>query len=395
MNIKSELEALQPSMVAMRRDFHANPELGFQEFRTSKILGDHLEKLGFEVERGVGITGVIGRLKGGKPGKTVMIRADIDALPILETTGASYASSTPGVMHACGHDGHATIAAHVATVFAQNRSELSGTFKFVFQPAEEVVGGATAMLEHKTDLMDDVDAVVGLHLWNDQPVGWVGVRAGAVMAAPDSFTITIKGKGGHAASPHQAIDPVVVAAHLITALQTLVSRETNPTNTAVVTIASLKAGEGASNIIPETAELRGTLRTFDPELRSRLTNRIKEMTVALSSAFGATGSIDWVDGPPPVVNDTGLTTRFEQVAREVNGSVVTADQTMGGEDVAEFLARKPGVFFFVGSNDTKAPEGSMGRNKAHHHPGFDFDDERALPLAAELLAKTALEFSRS
>jgi amidohydrolase len=389
MNIKSDLEALQPSMVAMRRDFHANPELGFQEFRTSKILGDHLEKLGFEVERGVGITGVIGRLKGGKPGKTVMIRADIDALPILETTGASYASSTPGVMHACGHDGHATIAAHVATVFAQNRNELSGTFKFVFQPAEEVVGGASAMLEQKTDLMDDVDAVVGLHLWNDKPVGWVGVRAGAVMAAPDSFTITIKGKGGHAASPHQAIDPVVVAAHLITALQTLVSRETNPINTAVVTIASLKAGEGASNIIPESAELRGTLRTFDSELRSRLTNRIKEMSVSLSGAFGATASVDWIDGPPPVVNDASLTTRFENIAREVNGSVSTADQTMGGEDVAEFLARKPGVFFFVGSNDA-----ATGRDKAHHHPGFDFDDERALPLAAELLAKTALEFSR-
>lgn len=389
MDIKTELEALQPSMVAMRRDFHSHPELGFQEFRTSKILGDHLEKLGFEVERGVGVTGVIGRLKGGKPGKTVMIRADIDALPIFETTGASYASSNPGVMHACGHDGHATIAAHVASVFAKHQAELTGTFQFVFQPAEEIIDGAKAMLEAKKTMMDDIDAVVGLHLWNSEPVGWVGVRAGAVMAAADSFTITITGKGGHAAAPHLAIDPVVVAAHLITAFQTLVSRETNPIATSVVTIASLKAGEGASNIIPETAELRGTLRTFDPEIRARLSSRIKEMSLTLSSAFGATANVHWIDGPPPVVNDASLTERFETLAREINGSVTVADQTMGGEDVAEFLMRKPGVFFFVGSNDA-----ATGRDKPHHHPGFDFDDERVLPLAAELLAKAALEFSR-
>ena len=389
MNIKAELEALQPSMVAMRRDFHSHPELGFQEFRTSKILGDHLEQLGFEVERGVGITGVIGRLKGGKPGKTVMIRADIDALPIFETTGASYASSNPGVMHACGHDGHATIAAHVASVFAKNQAELTGTFQFVFQPAEEIVNGAKAMLEQNITMMDDVDAVVGLHLWNSEPVGWVGVRAGAVMAAADSFTITIHGKGGHAAMPHAAIDPVVVAAHLITAFQTLVSRETDPVATSVITVASVKAGEGASNVIPETAELRGTLRTFDPQVRIRLANRIKEMSATLSSAFGASASVDWVDGSPPVVNDVSLTQRFETVAREVNGSVTTADQIMGGEDVSEFLNRKPGVFFFVGSNDA-----ATGRDKPHHHAGFDFDDEKVLPLAAELLAKTALEFSR-
>jgi amidohydrolase len=369
-NLHEEIQSLTPSMIAMRRDFHRHPEIGFKEFRTAGILADHLEALGLEVSRGVGKTGVVAELRGALAGKTVMLRADIDALPILETTGAEYASITPGAMHACGHDGHASIAAHVASVFAKHKPNLTGHFRFVFQPAEEIVNGATAMLEDKPNLLEGVDAVVGLHLWNDMPVGWVGVRPGPVMAAPDSFTIFVGGSGGHAAVPHRAVDPVVIAAHLITALQTLVSRETDPNLTGVISITTVIAGQGAHNIIPEVAELRGTL------------------SAGLSSALGGRARVEWLSAPPPVVNDAALTEHFRQVSSQI-AEVQLAEPTMGGDDMSEFLSRRPGVYFFVGSNDA-----STGRDKPHHHPGFDFDDERALPLAAELLANAALEFAR-
>jgi amidohydrolase len=388
MNIKQGITDLAPSMIAMRRDLHQHPELAFEEHRTAGILADHLEKLGLSVQRGVGGTGVIAELRGGQPGKTVLVRADIDALPILESTGAGYASQTAGKMHACGHDGHASIAAHVASVFAQNRAELPGNYRFVFQPAEEIVQGATAMLKAKPDLMDGIDACVGLHLWNDQPVGWVGVRPGPVMAAPDAFTVTVHGKGAHAASPHQGIDPIVIGSHLIAALQTIVSREVNPFDPAVITIATLRAGSGAHNIIPETAELLGTLRTFDLDLRPKLQARITEMSESLAQAFGGSATITWQYGPPAVTNDAKLSDQFIQAVQDT-AQVQYADQTMGGDDMAEFLARKPGVYFFVGSNDK-----DTGRDKPHHHPGFDIDDERSLPLAAELLAKAAISFAQ-
>ena len=388
MNIKQGIDDLSISMIAMRRDLHQHPELAFEEHRTAGILADHLEKLGLTVERGVGGTGLIAELRGAQPGKTVLVRADIDALPILEATGASYASQTAGKMHACGHDGHASIAAHVASLLVQNREELPGNYRFVFQPAEEIVQGAVAMLKDRPDLMEGVDACVGLHLWNDKPAGWVGVRSGPVMAAPDAFTVTIHGRGAHAASPHQGIDPVVIGSHLIAALQSIVSREVNPFDPAVITIATLRAGSGVHNVIPETAELLGTLRTFDLNLRPRLQARITEMSESLARAFGGSASLKWQYGPPAVSNDARLSDQFVQAVQDI-ASVEYADQTMGGDDMAEFLARKPGVYFFVGSHDK-----TTGRDRPHHHPGFDIDDERALPLAAELLAKAAISFAR-
>ncbi len=389
MNIKQGVNDLSMSMIAMRRDLHQHPELAFEEHRTAGILADHLEKLGLTVQRGVGGTGLIAELRGARPGKTVLVRADIDALPILEATGASYASLTAGKMHACGHDGHASIAAHVASLLVQNRDELPGNYRFVFQPAEEIVQGALAMLEARPDLMDGIDACVGLHLWNDKPAGWVGLRPGPVMAAPDAFTVTIHGRGAHAASPHQGTDPIVVGSHLIAALQSIVSREVNPFDPAVITIATLRAGSGVHNIIPETAELLGTLRTFDEALRPRLQTRITEMSESLARAFGASASVSWVYGPPAVSNDARLSDQFIEAVQDT-ASVEYADQTMGGDDMAEFLSRKPGVYFFVGSSDP-----ATGRDKPHHHPGFDIDDERALPLAAELLAKAAIRFARA
>lgn len=388
MNIRQGIDGLAPGMIAMRRDLHQHPELAFEEHRTAGLLADHLEKLGLEVQRGVGGTGLVAELRGTQPGKTVLVRADIDALPILEATGAAYASQTAGKMHACGHDGHASIAAHVASLFVQNRDDLPGNYRFVFQPAEEIVQGALAMLTARPNLMDDIDACVGLHLWNDKPAGWVGVRPGPVMAAPDIFTVTVHGRGAHAASPHQGVDPIVIGSHLIAALQSLVSREVNPLEPAVITIATLRAGGGAHNIIPESAELRGTLRTFDTNLRSRLQGRITEMSESLCKAFGGSASLEWRYGPPAVANDAKLSDRFIQAVQDT-ATVEYADQTMGGDDMAEFMTRRPGVYFFVGSNDA-----ATGRDRPHHHPGFDIDDERALPLAAEFLAKAAISFAR-
>jgi amidohydrolase len=385
------------SLVEFRRDLHRHPELGFGEFRTARRIAERLEALGLEVEAGVAQTGVVGRLRGtataksGSSPRTVLVRADIDALPIHEATGAEYASETPGVMHACGHDGHASIALHVAEVFAEQRAHFAGELRFAFQPAEEVVAGALPMIESTVfgaPLLEGVDAAIGLHLWNSQPVGWVSYGPGAIMASPDRFTVWVHGKGGHAAAPHQTIDPVLVAAHLITALQSLVSRETDPNQASVITIATLRAGEGAHNIIPAVAELRGTLRTFDQALRGHLRARIEALCQSLCAAFGARAELVWVAGPPPVVNDRALSERLAQMASGVAG-VTTLDRTettMGGDDMAEFLTRVPGVYFFVGSSDS-----ATGRDAAHHHPAFDFDDQRALPLATELLARGAWE----
>ncbi len=384
MNIKSEVTALTESLVAVRRDFHMHPEIAFEEVRTSGIIATHLENLGLTVQRNIGKTGLVADLYGGKAGKTVLIRADIDALPFSEQTGAEYASTKAGAMHACGHDGHASIAMHVASIFAKHQAELEGNFRFVFQPAEEIVSGASAMLQDKPDLLEGVDAVVGLHLWNDHPVGWVGARVGASFASADAFSVFIQGKGGHAAAPHQCVDPIVIGSQLVLALQTIVSRETDPQFPSVVSVCTIVAGEGAYNIIPDSIELRCTLRTFDSELRSKLQARIETLCTSTAIAFGGSARVQWMSGVPPVVNDTDFTERFIKTALEIVPEVHTPNPTMGGDDVAEFLARVPGVYFLVGS----------GQGYPHHHPKFDIDDKGCLPLATELLASAALEFAR-
>jgi len=387
MQVRDRIADLVPSLVAMRRDFHRHPELAFQEFRTAEKLALHLRGLGLEVQTGIATTGVVARLKGAKPGKTVLVRADIDALPIHEATGAPYASQNPGVMHACGHDGHAAVAAHVATLLSEMQDQLEGNVVFVFQPAEEIVAGARPMVE--AGVMKGVDRVVGLHLYSLLPVGTVGVRPGPSMAAADAFTLTVRGKGTHAAMPHQGVDTVLIAAHIITALQSLVSRETDPVNASVITIATVTAGDGAHNIIPETAELKGTLRTFDSGLRAKLVRRIEELARGIAVAMGASAEIRWRDGSPAVVNDPELTERFRALATEVVGTarVLETPPVMGGDDMAEFLNRAPGVYFWVGAGDP-----ATGKDKPHHHPGFDIADEQALPLAVELLTRATLDF---
>ncbi len=389
MNIQETIAELTPGLIEMRRDFHRHPELGFQEVRTSAKLAEFLEGLGLEVTRGVAQTGVVARLKGAKPGKTVLVRADIDALPIHENSGVPYSSQTPGVMHACGHDGHAAIAAHVAAVLVRFREQLEGEVRFAFQPAEEIVSGARPMVE--AGVLEGVDRVVGLHLYSLMPTGKVGVRPGPSMAAADAFTIRLRGKGAHAAMPHEGVDTVLIAAQIIVALQSLVSRETDPVNTSVITIATVTAGEGAHNIIPETAELKGTLRTFDANLREKLIRRIGELSQGIAAAMGGSAEVSWLPGSPAVVNDPEMVERFRQVARQVVGeeAVLEVPPVMGGDDMSEFLNRRPGVYFWLGAGD---PDPS--KNRPHHHPGFWIDDERSLPLGTELITRAVLDFLR-
>lgn len=387
MNLQEAIAQITPSLIEMRRDFHRYPELGFQEVRTSSKLAEFLEGLGLEVTQGVAQTGVVARLKGSRPGKTVLVRADIDALPIQEDSGVAYSSQTPGVMHACGHDGHAAIAAHVAAVLTRFIDQLAGEVRFAFQPAEEIVSGARPMVE--AGVLEGVDSVVGLHLYSLMPAGKVGVRPGPSMAAADAFTIELRGKGAHAAMPHEGVDTVLMAAQLTVALQSLVSRETDPIQTAVITIATFTAGEGAHNIIPETATLKGTLRTFDAGLREKLMRRITELSQGIAAAMGGRAAVTWLPGSPAVVNDPQLVERFRQVARQVVGeaAVLEVPPVMGGDDMSEFLNRRPGVYFWLGAGD---PDPT--KNRPHHHPGFWIDDVRSLPLGVELISRTVLDF---
>lgn len=387
MTIKEQIQQQVPSLIAMRRDLHQHPELAFQEVRTAQVLAQHLQALGLEVQTGIAQTGVVARLKGGKPGLTVMVRADIDALPITENTGVPYTSQNPGVMHACGHDGHASIAAHVASVLVAMKDQLEGNVVFVFQPAEEIVSGALPMIE--AGVMEGVDRVVGLHLWNQMPAGQVGAVAGPIMAAAEAFTLSVRGSGAHAATPHLGVDTILLASQLVVALQALVSRETDPQDSSVITVSTFWAGDGAHNIIPEVAELRCTLRTFLPETRQRMHRRIEELTSGMAQAMGGSASISWLRGSPPVINDAALTQRFRQVAASVVGehNVLSPAPVMGGDDMAEFMSRAPGVYFWVGTMNA-----AKGKDRPHHHPGFDIDDEVALPLAAELLTQAVLDF---
>src|SRR5829696_2126429 len=280
-NFLSQAQELFPYTQSLRRDFHIHPELGFREIRTGGIVAKELETLGMEVTKGVGKTGVVGLLEGAKPGPTLLIRFDMDALPIMEDTGAEYASQNAGVMHACGHDGHTAIGLTVAKMLHVHRQDLAGTIKFCFQPSEEGnngedVGGAEMMMRDGVLAAPKVDMSLSLHLWNEKPLGWVGVAGGPVMAGAEIFTVKITGKGGHGAIPQQAVDPIIAAAQIINALQTIVSRNVAPLETAVVSVTTVNAGT-AFNVIPQTAELTGTIRTFDNGVRETVVKRFEQI----------------------------------------------------------------------------------------------------------------------
>jgi len=389
--LKSDIDELVPDMVALRRDLHEHPELAFEEVRTSGIVAKRLQALGLEVQTGVAKTGVVGLLRGSasKSGaKTIAIRADMDALPIYELNDIDYRSTVDGKMHACGHDGHTSIALAVADILSKRKAELTGNVKFIFQPAEEVIGGAKPMV--KEGAMEGVDGVIGLHRMSYYPVGRVGVRAGTVFASADGFTMTVKGKGGHGAMPETAVDPIVIAAYIITALQTLITRETSPFSPAVITIGQVHAGT-AFNIIPETAELRGTMRAYSKEHREKLLRRIQEVADGVARAMGATCETEFAESDcPPCTNDEKMTEVVQKAATEAVGADKVDNgeevRTTGSDDMGYFLNAVPGCYFIVGAKNE-----NKGASYPHHHPRFNVDED-ALPIGVEVLTRAALEF---
>jgi len=380
-DFKAQAEAMRPELIARRRDFHMHPELAFEEIRTAGIVAQELSALGLEVQSGVGKTGVVAMLEGNQDGPTVLVRADMDALPIVEENQVVYASQTPGKMHACGHDGHTTIALGVAKLLSQNRDKIVGRVKFVFQPAEEIVGGAKAMIADGVLHDPRPDVSLGLHLWNSMPLGTLGVGDGPVMAGSSVFTLKITGKGGHAAAPHQSIDPVVCAAQMITAFQTIVSRNKDPLDNTVISVTWLRAGT-AFNVIPQDVELRGTLRFFKLEVRALVERRMNEIASGIAVAMGCTADLTVEHNVLPVKNDPTVTERVRAVFRDYVGDagLDTAERTMGAEDVGLFMDDIPGTYFFLGA--------AVPHQEAYyglHHPKFDFD-ENALPLGVALLS---------
>jgi amidohydrolase len=383
-----------PGVIADRRDFHEHPELAHQEERTAGIVADRLRALGVEdVQTGIASTGVTGLIRGRQPGegRTVLLRADMDALPIHEENDVDYRSQTAGVMHACGHDAHTAMLMGVTRLLMDRRDEFAGTVKVLFQPAEEAPpGGAKPMIDAGVLAEPKVDAAFGLHIDQDSPVGVISLRPGPAMAAADRFQIVIHGKGGHGAKPQDTIDPVVIGAQIVTALQTLVSRAVDPTEEAVVTVAVFKAGE-AFNVIPDMAELGGTVRTFNNENRDLLEERIETLARGIAQAMGATIDYTYARGYPATVNDEAMTELVREEAASVVGeeNVRHASLMMGAEDFSYFLEAVPGAFWFVGSQN---PE--RGLVWGHHHPRFDLD-EAALAIGIESMVNVALRYLRS
>jgi amidohydrolase len=367
-------------LIALRRAIHQEPELAFEERGTAARVQAFLTgRPGVALRTGVGGTGVVATVRPA-PGPSVLLRVDMDGLPIQEATAAPYASRTPGVMHACGHDGHTAMGAVATRLLAERRP--AGTVHVLFQPAEEGQGGAEAVA--RDGVMDGVDRVIGIHLWNELAVGTIGVKAGPLMASVDRLTITITGRGGHGAAPHRSADPIVAAAHVVTALQTVVSREVSPLSSAVVTIGSVRGGT-AFNVIPEDVVLTGTLRTFDAALRRSMPERLQRIAGGVAQGLGCRAAVQVETGSAAVVNDPSVAEIARRAAAAVVGdaNVVAPESTMGGEDVSVYLDRAPGCFVFIGSANA-----ARGLSEPHHSPRFDFDED-ALAVGCESLVRAA------
>ncbi len=386
--LKTEAQGLQPQLVAWRRDFHAHPELGFAEVRTAGIVADHLRGLGLELTTGVGKTGVVAivepdDLPAAAP--TMMLRFDMDALPIQEENDLPHRSQTPGVMHACGHDGHTAIGMGVAQLLARHRHKLAGRVKLIFQPAEEGLGGALAMIADGA-LADPVPQTsFGLHLWSRLPLNQVVVQAGPLMAGADKVSLVVEGVGGHGAMPHETVDAIVIASEIVLAWQTIVARSVDPNTPAVITVGTFHAG-GASNVIAGRAELGCSIRSFDLATRDLLVRRMREVANGVCAAHGARCELTFNAGVLPTLNSAAGADLMAAVAAEIVGGeqVVTMTPLLVGEDMSEFLARAPGCYVLVGAN---APDGPL--NSPHHSPTFDFD-ERMLSTGVALLAGAAV-----
>ncbi|WP_082651983.1 amidohydrolase [Gorillibacterium timonense] len=373
-------DGLADRLTRIRRELHRYPELSNEEYETTKRIKRWLEESGIAIASYPLRTGVVAELGGKRPGPVIALRADIDALPVQEETGLPFASSVPGKMHACGHDFHTAAMLGAAFLLKEREDELQGTVRFLFQPAEEKAFGARQVID--SGALEGVSAVFGLHNKPDLPVGTIGIKGGPLMAAADGFKVEVKGKGSHAAVPESSLDPIVAAAHIVTAVQSIVSRNVSALDGAVVSVTKLNSGT-VWNVIPESAVLEGTIRTFDEVVRARVLERFEQVCVSVAAAFGTSASVRWIQGPPSVVNDDALAELAWEVADQLGIAPVVPVPSLAGEDFAVYQKQIPGLFVFFG---TSGPE-------EWHHPAFDVD-ERALPLAADYfaaLAERALE----
>ncbi len=380
-----EIDKRRDSMVALRRDLHRHPELSWEERRTAEIIAARLHAAKFEVRTGIAGTGVVGVLRGDRPGRTIAWRADIDALPLTEKLQVPFTSGTPGVMHACGHDGHTAIAITLAEIFAARRAELPGTAVLIFQPAEELLGGAKPMIEAGVLENPRVDEVYGLHLTTQIPAGTVMVRPGPNMASGDGFSVEVTGRGGHAAYPHLSIDPMTAAAHILIGMQNLVAKEVAAQETVVLTVGQLQAGT-KNNIIPDKAVMRGTLRTFNLDVREQLLGRLQSFVSDMARAYRAEARMDLTMGCPPVVNPEKETAFVHRCAVDAlgDGAVNDGKPVMASDDMTYFLRARPGCYFRVGI----AP--AHGRPAPHHAPEFEMNED-GLPVGL----RVALSVMRS
>ncbi|MEM1076993.1 MAG: M20 aminoacylase family protein [Pseudomonadota bacterium] len=367
MPIKNRFAEMLPEISAWRRDLHENPELLFDTHRTAGIVAEKLRAFGCdEVVEGLGRTGVVGVIKGRGTGsgRVIGLRADMDALPIAEATGLPYASKTPGKMHACGHDGHTAMLLGAARYLTETRN-FDGTCVVIFQPAEEGGGGGREMVEDGLMERFGIEEVYGMHNWPGVPAGTFAIRPGAFFAATDQFEITITGRGGHAAKPHETIDPTVIASQIVLALQTIASRNANPVEQIVVSVTSFQTASTAFNVIPQDVTLKGTIRTLDEGIRALAETRLTEIASGVAAAMGAEAQVNYYKGYPVMVNSEAETTFAADVARSVAGDCADAPLVMGGEDFAYLLNARPGAYILVGNGDTADV----------HHPEYDFNDE--------------------
>jgi amidohydrolase len=388
--LKSDIDEIMPGVIADRRWMHQHPELGMQEYQTAAFVAERLSTMPVEdVRTGIANTGITALIHGTKPGpqRVAMIRADMDALPILEETNTEYASQVPGAMHACGHDAHTAMLLGVARMLIERRDQFSGTVKLLFQPAEEGPGGAEPMVKAGVLENPHVDAVFGMHVAQDLDLGKLEMAPGAVSANSDRFNAVIQGKGGHGATPHQTVDSVVVGAHVVVALQTLVAREVDPIDPAVVTVGKFSAGE-ANNVIADTAELRGTVRTFSKHNRELLSTRIQEVIHGIAESFGGSATIEYIYRYPSVINDPVITALVRETAEEIVGAenVHTAEPQMGGEDFSYFALERPGCFFMVGTRNAE-----KGLIWGHHHPKFDIDED-GMAIGIETMTRSVMKY---
>ena len=378
MPVKNRFAELLPEITAWRRDLHEHPEILFETHRTSAVVAEKLQAFGCdEVVTGIGRTGVVGVIKGktDTSGKVIGLRADMDALPIHEQTGLDYASKTDGAMHACGHDGHTAMLLGAAKYLAETRN-FDGTVVVIFQPAEEGGGGGREMCED--GMMDrwGIQEVYGMHNWPGRPVGSFSIRPGAFFAATDQFEITIEGKGGHAAKPQETVDSTLVAAHTVTALQSIVSRNADPVDQIVVSVTSIESSSKAFNVIAQRVHLKGTVRTMAKETRDLAETRLKAICEGTAATFGATAEVKYHRGYPVMVNHEDQTEFAASVARSVSGDCEEAPLVMGGEDFAFMLEERPGAYILVGNGDTAMV----------HHPEYNFNDD-AIPAGCSWWAE--------